>query len=168
PHAGAEPWLWERPLDVDDWEVPEDEVTEALEWIMKHYDVWKLYGDPPHWTETLGSWAARWPEQIEEWFTARRTPMAYALRQYVEALDAGITTHPDDEDFTRHIGNAGRKDLKYLDDFGEPLWILQKQEMEKKFDAAMAAVLSWKATLDARKAGAKPRKKARVRVRRIR
>jgi hypothetical protein len=50
--------LWERPIDVEDWEVPEDEVTEKVAEAFRRYDVWKLYADPPHWTETVGTWAA--------------------------------------------------------------------------------------------------------------
>lgn len=161
--------LWERPDDADDWEVDEAEVTALLAETMKRFSVYKLYADPPHWTETVGSWAARWPDQVEEWWTARHKTMAYTLREYLEAMDAGIVTfggaviadsdfNPHD-DLIRHLGNAGAKALKTLDDEGKPLYVMQKQDgkQELKFDAAMASTLSWKAVLDARKSGAKPR-----------
>lgn len=156
---------WERPEGVDEWEVPEHEVTGTLEHLMSHFDVWRLYGDPPHWTETMGSWSVRWPDQIEEWWTQRAKTMAYVIREYIEAIDSGSIsyggTESQHDDLMRHIGNAGRKDLKILDDAGEPLWIMQKQDgrQDLKFDYAMASVLSWKAYLDANKAGAKPRPK---------
>lgn len=172
--------LWERPADAEEWEVPENEVTLALETAMKRFDVWKLYGDPPHWTETMGSWAARWPDQVEEWWTARLKAMAYCAREYTEAIDSGSVTFGgidvEDaefkpfEDLIRHLGNAGARELRILDDEGKPLYVMQKLDgkQEYKFDAAMAATLSWKACLDARKSGAKPRRKPKVRVRRIR
>lgn len=164
--------LWERPVDVEDWEVPEAEVTEMVETIMERFDVWKIYCDPPHWTETVGAWSVRWPDKIEEFWTAQPKRMAYTIREYIEALETGSfgfnPKHPNAEDFLRHIGNAGRKELKLRTDDDEPLWIMAKQEMEQKFDAAMAATLSGKACLDARKSGAKPRKKPRPRVRRVR
>lgn len=51
--------LWERPDEdsgeADGWEVPEDEVTAAVEDAFGRFDVWRLYADPPHWTETVGS-----------------------------------------------------------------------------------------------------------------
>jgi hypothetical protein len=163
--------LWERPPDTEDWEVPENEVTELLDQVMKDYEVWKVYCDPPHWTETVGAWSVKYPDQIEEWWTAQPKRMAYAIREYVEALDSGSIghsdAHPNDDDFLRHIGNAGRKDLRMRDDEDNPLWVMAKQEIEQKFDAAMAATLSGKAALDARKAGAKPRRKPRQRVRRM-
>ena len=159
---------WERPEGADEWEVDEAEVTATLAHIVSTYEVWKMYGDPPHWTETMGSWSVKWPDQIEEWWTARPKVMAYTLREYVEAIDSSsITfggTESQHDDLIRHIGNAGRKDLKILDDAGAPLWVLQKQDgkQELKFDYAMASVLSWKAHLDAIKSGAKPKPKARA------
>jgi len=159
---------WERPMaddggDLEDWEVPESEVTDVVRDAMSRFNVWRLYGDPPHWTATMGDWSVEWPDQVEEWWTARPKVMAYTLREYVEALDAGSITFggvPDtNDDLIRHLGNAGRKDLRLRDDEGQPLWVLQKQDgkLEVKFDYAMASVLSWKACADARKAGAKPR-----------
>ena len=164
---------WERPEEVDEWEVDEAEVTATLEHIMDTYDVWKMYGDPPHWTETMGSWSVKWPDQIEEWWTARPKTMAYTIREYLELIDSGsITfggTEEQHDDLIRHIGNAGRKDLKILDDEGKPLWVMQKQDgkRELKFDYAMASVLSAKCRLDAIKADAKPRKTTRRAPRRI-
>ncbi|MEG9248018.1 hypothetical protein V6S67_07965 [Arthrobacter sp. Soc17.1.1.1] len=165
---GGKDLLWEQDPKVEDWEVDEDEVTAKLEELMKRFNVWKLYGDPPHWTETMGSWSAKYPDQVEEWWTARKTPMSYAVRAFTEAIDAGIITHTGNEDYTRHIGNAGRRDLRILDDQGQPLWTLGKIELDRKFDQAMAGVLSWKACLDARKSGAKPRRKKRSVIRRLR
>lgn len=157
---------WERPLESDDWEVDETEVTAVLEDAMSRFQVWKMYADPPHWTETIGSWSVKWPDQVEEWWTARPKAMAYVLREYVEAIDTASITfggaEDEHDDLIRHIGNAGRKDLRLKDDEGQPLWVLQKQDgkQEIKFDFAMASVLSWKACADARKSGAKPRAKS--------
>lgn len=164
---------WERPENVDEWEVDEAEVMATLAHIFDTYEVWKLYGDPPHWTETMASWAQKWPDKVEEWWTARQKPMAYTLREYVELIDSesitfGGTTEQLD-DLLRHIGNAGRKDLKILDDEGQPLWILQKQDGRAglKFDFAMASVLSAKCRLDAIRLGAKPKRKSSRAPRRL-
>lgn len=155
-----QPWaVWERPLDVEDWEVPEDEVTTAWEEAVHRFSLRKVYGDPPHWTETFGSWAARWPDIFEEWWTARPKAMAYALRAYAEAHATGACTHthrlddhgdlhPLDETFNRHIAAAGRKDINLWTEDGERLFILAKIHPDRKFDAAMAGCLSWKAYLD--------------------
>ena len=164
---------WERPEGVEEWEVDEAEVTSTLEDAMSRWDVWRLYGDPPHWTETMGSWSVRWPDQVEEWWTARPKVMAYTLREYVEAHGAGTITYGGvgsaHDDLIRHLGNAGRHDLRIMDDEGKPLWVLQKQDgkQDLKFDHAMASVLSWKACLDARKSGAKPRRRTASAPRRL-
>lgn len=156
---------WERPEFVEDWEVPEDEVTDLVADMMGRYQVWRMYCDPPHWTETVASWAARWPDQVIEWHTVRKAQMASAVRAYAEAIDSGLVTfaeNPWRDILLRHMGNAGRRELRILDDEGKPLWTLKKQDgrLEDKFDAAMAAVLSWVACVDARRDGAKPRRKA--------
>jgi hypothetical protein len=162
---------WERPADVDEWEVPEDEVTAAWAEITRRFKLWKCYGDPPHWTETYGSWAARWPDQFEEWWTARPGYMSRAVREYREAQATGAATHfydPKDElsvAFERHIGAAGRKDLNFLDDDGTKLFILKKIHEDRKFDYAMAGCLSWKAYLDAIKSGAQAPQPMQVPVR---
>ena len=110
---------WERPVDsegrdVEDWEIPESEVTAAWEQIVGRFELWKAYCDPPHWTETVGSWAARWPDQFEEWWTNRVPHMARATRAYKEAILSGAVTHvvrpgnETDAAFDRHIAAAGR------------------------------------------------------------
>ena len=156
---------WERPDNLDEWEIPEDEVTDLVDDMMGRYDVWRMYCDPPHWTETVASWAAKYPNRVLEWHTVRKRQMADAVRAYTEAIDSGIVTfaeNPWRETLFRHMGHAARRELHLLDDAGQPLWVMQKQDgrLEDKFDAAMASCLSWQACLDARRAGAKPRPKA--------
>lgn len=153
---------WERPVDADEWEVPEAEVTAAWAEIVRRFSLWRCYGDPPHWTETFGSWAAKWPDQFEEWWTARPGPMSRSIRSYREGQATGAVTHfydPDDARsvaFEKHIAAAGRKDLNFLDDDGTKLFVLAKVHEDRKFDFAMAGCLSWAAYLDAIKTGAKP------------
>ena len=167
---------WERPgdsegRDIEDWEIPESEVTAAWEQIVGRFELWKAYCDPPHWTETVGSWAARWPDQFEEWWTNRVPHMARATRAYKEAILSGAVTHvvrpgnETDAAFDRHIAAAGRKDTHLWekdDATGEEvrLFLLQKLHPDRKFDNAMAGCLSWQARLDALRKGAKPRPKA--------
>jgi hypothetical protein len=167
---------WSRPDHVVDWEVPEAEVTELMHDTMGRFDVYKIYADPPHWTEPVGTWSARWPNQVEEFWTNQYKRMAYTLRETLEAIDSGSITFGGEhvltsngqsnqqQDLLEHYGNAGRQDLRLLDDEGKPLFILCKLDgrNDLKFDRSMAGVLSWKATADARKCGAKPRPKARM------
>lgn len=156
--------LWERPTeeadDYDpDWEVPEDQVQASVEELMRVMDVWKLYADPPYWTDTVGKWAGTWPDRVEEWWTNRHRLMAQKIRAYREAQADGSVGWSADHryaaDLARHIGNAGRNDLSGVrDDDDEQLFILAKIHPDRKFDAAMAGCLSWTCYLDAIKSGA--------------
>lgn len=178
--------LWERPAELGpdaDWEVPEDEVSESVARMMKQFKVWRFNGDPPHWTETLGTWASKYPDVVEEWHTRLPTPMAYACKDYADALKAGEITFAEDntrawgspvpaetmiEAFLRHIGNAGKHPLNLWDDEGNQMWRLEKIHPERKFDACMAAILSRQAYIAALKKGAAaPKKRTSTRVRRL-
>lgn len=174
--------LWERPPDVDEWEVDEDEVTASVAQLMSEYEVWRFNGDPPHWTETLGTWAGKW-DCVEEWWTHRTRQMAFAVRDYYEAMTAGTLSYARDtrpalnspvenETMTgalsRHIAAAGRVDVNIYDDEGMRLWTLDKLHDSRKFDACMAAILSWQARLEALKKGAKKTRRRSTRVKRLR
>lgn len=163
--------LWERPENVEDWEVPFAEVDQAVDDMMERYEVWRLSCDPPYWTAEVAKWAERYPEQVVEWFTVRHRPMANACRAYAEAMEFNddisaaeirFADNPWRSDLVRHLGNAGRKELTLVDDKGQPLWVMQKMDgrLEDKFDAGMAGCLSWDTRLEAIREGAQPRPKA--------
>jgi hypothetical protein len=155
--------IWERPPDVEAWEVDEADVVGVFEEIFTDYDVWRIYCDPPYWTETVSSLEGRHPDQVVLWWMNRPRAASYSLRAYQEAIDSALVSYggtPDNLDaMVTHLGHAGKKELKITDDEGRPLYILQKMDgqMQNKIDAAAAGVLSWQACLDARRSGARPR-----------
>lgn len=159
--------LWERPEGDDDWQVDESEVSESLASLMQTYQVWRMYADPPHWTETVADWAGKYPGQVVEWWTNRKFQTAKAVRKYREAMESGAVSWspnaPFADDFNRHIAAAGRKPVNVFDDDGQQLYIMDKIHPDRKFDAAMAGLLSWEAYLEARSSGAKPPPKRRAR-----
>lgn len=160
-------FLAERPLDADeDWEVDESEVSDKLAELMKRFRVQKMYCDPPHWNSTIGEWSVKYPDVVEEWWTNRRRPMITAIEGFSDAIEAGKLSHDGDPDFARHVANAGKAWTNLRDDEGERLWILGKLHPDRKFDACMAAILSWKARMD--ELGKMPVKKNRQRVQRVR
>lgn len=179
---------WERPTDsegrdVEEWEVPEAEIRVAWQQIIARFELWKAYCDPPYFVESVGSWAATWPDQFEEWWTNRLAPMAKAVRAYREGMLSGAATHVRrvtgrtadgapiihtlDSAFDRHIAAAGRKDLNLWDKDDQTeqevrLFVLKKLHPDRKFDLAMAGCLSWRARIDALLAGAQPKPKIDV------
>lgn len=163
--------LWERDLDDDDWEVPEDEVDQVVDEVFKRFKVWRMYADPPYWTDRVGIWSGKHQGLVHEWWMNRYKITGYAVRAYQEAQGSGAvgwsTAHPHAADLARHIGNAGKKDIQMKDEEGDPLFILEKIHPDRKFDAAAAGLLSWQAYLDAHKKGAvrstKPQPPRRIR-----
>lgn len=142
--------LWESPDNADDdWEIDESEVREAVEGLFKNYRVLKMYCDPPYWDNTIGEWSVRWPEKVIAWHTNRRSQMIQAISAFTDGIVSGKLTHTGDENLTRHIGNAGKHYVNnVIDEHGQRRWILKKVHPERKFDACMAAILSWQARVD--------------------
>lgn len=146
---------WERPphmRDDEEWEVPEDEVDAAMTAAFERWNVWRMYADPPYWQTLVSAWVGRYGEEhVVAWWTNKYKQMAYSLLGFQEAINIGAVSHDGNETLTRHLGHAHRRPLHTLDDQGRPLWVIQKERPDSPFkiDAAMAAVLSWRARMDA-------------------
>ena len=128
------------------------EVNEAVEVAFATWNVWRMYCDPPYWETSVDAWRGEYGEErVMEWWTNRWKVMAYALRAFREAIDAGDLSHDGHDDLALHIGNAAKKELNMRDDEGNKLWNIRKERPDSpnKIDAAMAAVLSWEARRDA-------------------
>ena len=100
-------------------------------------------------------WDERWPGKVVEWPTRNLNRIYYAVRAYQEAIANGEIGHDGDSDFVRHITNAGRNEVNSMDEEGRKKFRLAKLAEHRKYDAAIAAVLSWQARLDAIKKGAR-------------
>lgn len=152
--------IWERPLNVGplatDWGVPFDQVDAVIDDAFGVYTVWRMYGDPPYIESWLAVWAGRYgKDRVVEWYTARSKAMAYSLRAWSSAQGQGDMSHCPTTDplcaaFTRHVGNAVKRQTGYRDDAGE-LWTVEKERSgsPNKIDSVPAASLSWEARNDA-------------------
>ncbi|WTW93629.1 terminase [Streptomycetaceae bacterium NBC_01309] len=159
--------IWECPADTEmakHWECPEDEVDQTLKDAFDRWYVWRVYGDPPYWDGMLSTWAGRWPDRVQEWWTNRYKVMAFALGAYQRAMRAKDLSHSGDAVFAEHVGNARRRDLKILDDKQKPLWVIEKERHDSPLaiDGAVAGCVSWEARSDAIEAGAKAPKKSKM------
>lgn len=170
--------MWERPLDAEEWEVPAAELEAVVDQLFFEYEVWRWNGDPAHYIEAHARWAGKYPDQVEEWWTHTTRKMAFAVRDYRNSLRDRSITFADDstpalnspiKDETmgaallRHIGNAGKQMVQIYDSGeeadetvegadptrGEQLFILRKIHQDRKFDACMAAILSWQGRIAA-------------------
>lgn len=143
---------WQKPADAgDDWEVPEAEVDQAVEYAFERWNVWRLYGDPPFWESALDRWAGQYGiARVVRWWTNRIKTTAIALRAFKNDMDPERMAHDGDERLAEHIANAIRHETKMRED-DEPLWVIRKDSRDspRKIDLAMAAMLAWKARGDA-------------------
>jgi hypothetical protein len=156
---------WEKDENNDNWEVDVHDVSQTFADVRRKWDHWRMYGDPPYWTEELASWAALYPDEIVEFWTNQQSRMAYTIRAYLEALESGactlVGTDEQIDAMLRHMGSAGRRELNITDDDGKPLYLMQHMDgrLADKYDACVAAVLSWAACLEARRRGAEPKRR---------
>lgn len=148
---------WERPLTANgDWQVPEADVDATVAHAFEFWHVSRMYADPPHWQSWVSAWVGRHGDKrVVDFPTNKYMRMSMALQAFVEAMQSGAISHRGDEVLTRHLGNAYRRNLRQLDDKGQPLWVIQKERSDSphKIDAGMASVLSWRARLDSIEAG---------------
>jgi len=148
--------MWEHPYNVEDWEVPDEEVDAAVMEAFDRWNVWRLYADPPYWETRVAEWSGRYGDQhVVEWWTNRVKAMAYAIESFNNAIMSGDLTHDGDQRLTSHIGNAYRRTVPIKDERGLPLWTIYKERHDSphKIDGAMAAILSWDARCDGITAG---------------
>lgn len=148
---------WQKPADAsEDWEVPELEVDQAVDYMMETWDVVKFYGDPPFWESALDRWAGRYGEsRVVRWWTNRIKATALALRAFRNDMTPERMSHDGDEKLAEHIRNAVRHDTRMTDN-DELLWVIRKDSRDspRKIDLAMAALLAWEARGDAIALGA--------------
>jgi hypothetical protein len=159
--------VWERPAAAaQDYEHPFEEVDAVMVEAFRRFNVWRVYVDPQFIEGLLDRWQGRWTEKrVIPWLTNKDRPIAWAVRNYTTAVNAGDFKHSGDLVFVEHVRNARKKKLNVFDDATPPQQMhtlaKDRHDSPRKIDAAMAAVLSWEARGDAIAAGAT---KARSRV----
>jgi hypothetical protein len=146
------PGVWECPPGREDWQVPTEEVDGVVRDLFARFNVWRLYADPPYWQSWIANWRGAFGEErVIEWWTNKRRPMSVALEGFNTAIREGTLRHSGDPRLARHVGNARRHDLPWVDEQGKAVWLIQKERHDspQKIDLAMASVLSWEARTDA-------------------
>ena len=162
--------IWERPdgAEGDGWQVDREAVDARVNWAMNTFEVVGFFADPAHWQDYLDRWSNQWGELMTvkasarrplEWWTNRPTAMVSALERFHEAVaERRVSYTPADDrtgreaeltlGLTRHILNARIKETRAGEQIRK-----EKPKSRKKIDAAMAAVLAYEATCDARAVG---------------
>jgi hypothetical protein len=147
----------ERPEDApDDYEHDLARADGAMREAFERFVVWRVYIDPQRIEHLVEQWANRWgAKRVVEWLTYRPRAIAWAIREFEQAIGSGSVSHDGNPVFERHVANARKRELTVRDDRERFMHTLSKDASRspRKIDAAMAAVISWKARSDALEAG---------------
>lgn len=142
----------ERPKAApEDYEHSFEAFDGALLEAFEQWRVWRMYVDPQHIDGWLEKWQGRWGrKRVLPWYTSRQKQIAWAVRNYTDALGAGEVGHNGDPDFVAHVRHARKEKLNVFDDKHRQMHTLAKDRSDspRKIDAAMAAVISWEARGD--------------------
>jgi hypothetical protein len=77
--------------------------------MFERFNVWRAYCDP-HWIEGLiEGWQNRYGDKrVVQWLTNRPRPIAWAIRNFEQAISSGDVSHDGDDTFAEHVRNARR------------------------------------------------------------
>lgn len=155
--------------DQSSWQPPVAEIDAAVRMAFKRYTVVGFYADPSGWTEHVAKWEAAFSEKLHSkvkasghshiaaWPRGKDTSAVEAVKSLHAAIEHGECTHDGSSALTRHVLNARRRATRTG-------YLLYKAypDSPDKIDAAYAAVMAWKARLDAVSAGVGASRKKRV------
>ncbi|PMC76399.1 terminase [Brachybacterium sp. UMB0905] len=151
--------VWEQPRNATDWYVPVAEVDARVREVFEQYTVVGFYADPNGWTSQVSEWEAKYGKKLRV-HAKRDAPMSYwpkgkdgnvprLLEELRSAIVNGDCSLDGSTVLIRHMLNARRRRTRSG-------YLLYKSypDSPDKIDAAYAAVMAWKARLDAVSAGA--------------
>jgi hypothetical protein len=134
-------------------------VDAAVDDAFSRFEVWRMYGDPPHWQSYFDRWSDRHgSDRVVEWWTNRRAAMSYALERFKTEVTGHSFGHSGDETLDRHVLNARQR----VAGSGHLAIAKEHPKSKRKIDGCMAAVLAVEARGDAVAAGAGVQKRRRV------
>jgi hypothetical protein len=123
--------------------IPRDQVHVAVDEIATRYRMRRMYADPRDWRSEIGSWAAKYGDEVVfEFDTYVLTRMFPALYRYRTDLIEKRIHHDGNKIVREHLLNA-RKAAKPGDKY-----LLVKPDPARKIDLAMTAVLAHEAAAD--------------------
>lgn len=144
--------VWEEPADVQDWQVPAEQVDGYVRWLFDTYNIVGFFADPNLWE----SYVARWEGDFGDQLTVRATqkhPVEWwpepkkntlAVEAFYQAINNRELSHDGHPIITQHVRNAYRRPTT---------WgvTIQKEHpsSRRKIDGCMAMVIAWQARLAA-------------------
>lgn len=141
--------LWEKPAGPagQGWEVPADQVRDAVDHAFATLDVVAFFSDVAYWETDVDAWRDAYGERLLVKATTRHA-VAWDMRGHqadtvrgVEALHRAVVEcevpHDGDARLRRHVLNARRRPNRWGVSFGK-----ETRESPKKVDALAALLLA--------------------------
>lgn len=157
--------VWEQPSGPagKDWTAPAIEVDAEVRGAFAKFNVVGFFADPTGWTSYIAEWEAKYGKRLKikasvkqpitAWPRGKATDAVGAVADMHSAILAGELSHDGSSELTRHVLAARRRKSRTG-------YLLYKDypDSPNKIDAAYAAVMAWKARLEAVSKGiGKPR-----------
>ena len=120
--------ILERPRHAgENYEHDFDTVDGAVSDVFERHDVWRCYCDDQHIGLLVEKWQNKYgARRVVIWHTNRPRPIAWAIRNYEDAVSSGNVTHDGNPTFIEHVRNARKRVLTVLDDKELPMHTLTK------------------------------------------
>lgn len=154
-------WVWEQPDGPmgRDWVPNPVEVDLEVRGAFELWNVVGFYADPSGWTEHVARWESAFGRKlkvkasqanpISAWPRGKDTRVVEYVERFRQAVVNRELSHDGSGALARHVANARRRATRNG-------YLLYKAypDSPDKIDAAYAAVMAWKARLDAISQGA--------------
>lgn len=163
--------IWERgPSDPQEWQPNVLDVDATVRDCFKRYNVVGFYADPSGWTGQVAEWEAAFHrklkvkasrnEPIAAWPRGKDSRVSEAVEKMRQAIAGGEISMSASPGLIRHLLNARRRATRTG-------YLLYKDfpDSPEKIDAAYAAVMAYKACIDAISTGVGQKRERRDRRR---
>lgn len=157
--------VWEARQGEKDWQAPVMEVDREVRDAFKQYNVVGFYADPSGWETHVAAWEAEFGkklklkatprEPIALWPRGKNSKVSHLTEMFYTAVRSNEITHDGSAVMLRHVMNCRRRRATG----GGYLLYKEFPESPNKIDAAYAAIMAFRACLDANTRGIGQRKK---------
>jgi hypothetical protein len=143
--------VWEKPRGPagDGWEVPADDVDDAVQDAYETYRVERGYFDPPFWRDEIARWHAKYGDPVAKFETAQETQMAGAVGAAKTLITRGAVSLGGDPELVErcaeHFKNARTRKVRVkLEDEAEQAHVIEKDRKgsPNKMDGAVSGTLA--------------------------
>lgn len=151
--------VWEARPGEKDWQSPVQEVDREIRSAFENYKVVAFYADPSGWETHIAGWEAEFGkklrikatprEPIALWPRGKTSNVHHLTESFYTAVRMNEITHDGSPILLRHVMNAKRRRSRS----GGYLLYKDFPESPNKIDAAYAAIMAFKASMDARAKG---------------